>query len=80
MSVDEHPLISCRTYLKNRRGRHPFPDKKGTSTVFAAHVFGHLRPSIPRGAERLHCSFSIGDVPVLRHNAALPFMEFEMTR
>jgi len=80
MLVDDRPLISCHTYLKNRQGRHPFSDKKGTSPVFTAHVFGHLRPSMPRDAERLHCGFSIGDVPVLRHIAVLPFMKFEMTR
>lgn len=48
--------------------------------MFTAHVFGHLRPSMPRDAERLHSGFSIGDVPVLRHIAVLPFMKFEMTR
>jgi hypothetical protein len=60
MLVDDRPLISCHTYLKNRQGRHPFSDKKGTSPVFIAHVFGHLRPSMTRDAERLHSGFSIG--------------------
>jgi len=36
-----------------------------------------LRPAIPRGAEGLLCSFSIGGVPVLRPVAALPLKEVE---
>jgi hypothetical protein len=61
--------IACHISLVINRSRRT----AAPGLAFSA----RLRPAIPRGAEGLHCRFSICGIAVLRPIAALPLEEVE---
>src|SRR6516165_10307694 len=72
---DEASGGSSRHPLGSSLRDHRYPQNSRDAAPDALAMSVRLRSAIPRGAERIHCRFSIGSVAVLTSVASLPLVK-----